>query len=100
MLEAEEKAYSLGNEEKNLFFCIRTKSKCMNVTVFNPAQLQVLDMMSFVDSPEALAELKKAISDYFAKQAQKEIDRLWESGELNEEKVENFYQLHERTPYK
>ena len=41
----------------------------MNVTVFNPAQLQVLDMMSFVDSPEALAELKKAISDYFAKQA-------------------------------
>lgn len=31
----------------------------MNVTVFNPAQLQVLDMMSFVDSPEALAELKK-----------------------------------------
>lgn len=59
----------------------------MNVTVFNPAQLQVLDMMSFVDSPEALAELKKAISDYFAKQAQKEIDRLWENGELNEEKV-------------
>ena len=59
----------------------------MNVTVFNPAQLQVLDMMS-------------AISDYFAKQAQKEIDRLWENGELNEEKVEKFYQLHERTPYK
>lgn len=39
----------------------------MNVTVFNPAQLQVLDMMSFVDSPEALAELKEAISDYLAK---------------------------------
>ena len=53
----------------------------MNVTVFNPAQLQVLEMMSFVDSPEALAELKKAISDYFAKQAQKEIDRL--QGKLN-----------------
>lgn len=65
------------------------KSKYMNVTVFNPAQLQVLEMMSFVDSPEALAELKKAISDYFAKQAQKEIDRLWENGELNEEKSIN-----------
>ena len=61
----------------------------MNATVFNPAQLQVLEMMSFVDSPEALAELKKAISDYFAKQAQKEIDRLWENGELNEEKSIN-----------
>ena len=54
----------------------------MNTTVFNLAQLQVLEMMSFVDSPEALTELKKAISDYFAKQAQKEIDRLWENGEL------------------
>ena len=72
----------------------------MNTTVFNLAQLQVLEMMSFVDSPEALAELKKAISDYFAKQAQKEIDRLWENGELNEEKVDKFYQLHERTPPK
>ena len=72
----------------------------MNVTVFNPAQLQVLDIRSFIDSPWALSELKKAISDYFAKQAQKEIDRLWENGELNEEKVEKFYQLHERTPYK
>ena len=37
-------ACPLGNKEKNLFFCIRTKSKCMNVTVFNPAQLQVLDI--------------------------------------------------------
>ena len=59
----------------------------MNTTVFNPAQLQVLEMMSFVDSPEALAELKKAISDYFAKQAQKEIDRLWENGELRKKSI-------------
>lgn len=29
-----------------------------------------------------------------------EIDRLWDSGELNEEKVERFKTLHERTPYK
>lgn len=94
------KPIHVGNEEKNLFFCMRTKFKRMNTTVFNPAQLQVLEMMSFVDSPEALAELKKVISDHFAKQAQKEIDRLWENGELNEEKVNQFYQLHERTPYK
>ena len=69
----------------------------MNVTVFNQAQLQVLEIMSFEDSPQAMAELKKAISDYFAKQAQKEIDRLWENGELNEEKIEKFYKLLERT---
>lgn len=69
-------------------------------TVFNQAQIDLLDMMSFVQSPEALKQLKNVISDYFAGQAKKEIDRLWETGELNEEKVNSFRHLHERTPYK
>ena len=56
--------------------------------MFNTAQLQILDMMSFVKSEDALQELKQVISDYFAQKAQAEIDRLWEIGELNEEKVE------------
>jgi len=55
--------------------------------------------MSFVKSEDTLQELKQLISDYFAQKAQAEIDRLWEIGELNEEKVENFRHLHERTPY-
>ena len=72
----------------------------MENTVFNPAQMQLLEMMSFVKSDKALDGLKQAISDYFAVQAQNEIDRLWNAGVLNEKKVEEFRQLHERTPYK
>lgn len=72
----------------------------MGATVFNQAQMQLLEMMSFVSTPESLADLNKVISDYFAQQAQREIDRLWETGELNESKVESFRVLHERTPYK
>lgn len=68
-------------------------------TVFNQAQLDLLDMMSFVKSPHMLSELMQVISDYFAKQAEEEIDRLWEDGILNEDKVESFRHLHERTPY-
>ena len=71
----------------------------MEATVFNPAQLQLLEMMSFVKSKESLEELKQAISNHFAELAQKEIDRLWETGELNEERIESFRNLHERTPY-
>ena len=69
-------------------------------TTLNEAQLQILDMMSFIKSEETLNDLKKVISDFFAQQAQNEIDRLWENGELNENKVEGFRKLHERTPYK
>lgn len=72
----------------------------METTVFNPAQLQLLKMMSFVKTSEALDQLKQVISDFFAQQAQEEINHLWETGELNDEKIENFRQLHERTPYK
>ena len=71
----------------------------MEATVFNPAQMQLLEMMSYVKSEKALNGLKQAISDYFAVQAQDEIDRLWKTGALNEEKVDNFRHLHERTPY-
>ena len=72
----------------------------MEATVFNQAQMQLLEMMSFVKTPESLADLKQVISDYFARKAQEEIDHLWETGELDEEKVESFRRLHERTAYK
>ena len=67
----------------------------MEATVFNQAQMQLLEMMSFVKTPESLADLKQVISDYFARKAQEEIDHLWETGELDEEKVESFRRLHE-----
>lgn len=72
----------------------------MEATVFNPAQIQILEMMSFVKTPEMLGQLKQVISDFFVKQAQEEIDKMWAQGNLTEEKIESFRNLHERTPYK
>lgn len=68
-------------------------------TVFNQAQMQLLDMMSFVKSEKALDDLRQVISDFFAQEAQEEINRLWQTGELSKDKVEGFKTLHERTPY-
>ena len=66
---------------------------------FNQAQMQLLDMMSFVKTPEALSDLNKVISDYFARKADEEMNKLWDEGFLNDEKIEHFRHLHERTPY-
>ena len=71
----------------------------MEPTVLNDAQLELLKMMSFFSTPEALRDLKQAISNYFAKKAEDEIDRLWENGTLTDAKVNGFRNLHERTPY-
>ncbi len=61
--------------------------------------MQILDMMSFVKTPEALKDLKQVISDYFAQKADAEMNKMWNDGILTEERVESFRHLHERTPY-
>lgn len=55
----------------------------MERTVFNAAQLQILDLMSYVENEETLDEIKDMLSNYFAQKAEKEIDKLWESGKIN-----------------
>lgn len=71
-----------------------------SIPTLTPAQIKLLEMMSFVKTPVALTELSDIISNYFAQRLDNEIDKLWDEGTLNEEKVESFRTLHERTPYK
>ena len=72
----------------------------MESTVLNEAQLELLRMMSIFNTPDAVSDLKQAISNYFAQKAENEIDKLWEDGVLTEAKIESFRSLHERTTYK
>lgn len=65
----------------------------------NQAQLQILDMMSFIETPEALTDLNRVISDYFVQKADAVLDQMWADGTLSEERIESFRHLHERTPY-
>ena len=69
------------------------------VATMNQAQLQILDMLSFIKTLEALRDLNKVISDYFVQMADAELDKMWNEGILNEERIESFRHLHERTPY-
>lgn len=69
------------------------------LATMNQAQLQILDMLSFIKTPEALQDLNKVISDYFVQKADAELDRMWNEETLDEERIESFRHLHERTPY-
>ncbi len=72
----------------------------MERTIFNEAQLQMLNMMSRIKTDEELNELRNVISDYYAQKAQKEIDSLWDAGILSQEKLDEICKEHLRTPYK
>lgn len=69
-------------------------------SAMNSAQVEVMNMMSFVNTKKSWLRMKEAIADYFAKQLDNEIDGLWADGTLTDEKVRSFATLHERTPYK
>ena len=71
----------------------------MERTVFNNAQLEILDLMSYVESEAMLNEIRDMLSRYFAEKAQQEIDKLWNEGTINDAVVEEWETEHMRTPY-
>ena len=71
----------------------------MERTIFNNAQLEILDLMAYVESEDTLNEIRDMLSRYFAEKAQREIDKLWEEGTINDIVVEGWKTEHMRTPY-
>lgn len=71
-----------------------------NQTIFNSAQLKILQMMSYIKTDEELEELQNVLSDYYAKKVDKEMDSLWENGIISEKTIEQWGKEHMRTPYK
>ena len=71
----------------------------MNNVALNPTQLHLLKMFSFAKTEDALFEIKKALSAYFAKKVEDDMDKLWDEGLWNQEKNEDILKEHLRTPY-
>ena len=44
-------------------------------------------------------ELRRVICEYYARRVDEEVDKLWESGEWDDEKNEAVLHEHLRTPY-
>ena len=71
----------------------------MNRTVFNEAQLEMLDIMAGINSAEELEALKQVVSEFFARRADEELEKLWQEGAWNEQTLQELRHAHYRTPY-
>lgn len=67
---------------------------------FNQAQLELLSTMASLKSEADLIELKQALARFFAERADREMERLWEDGTINEETLKSWEHEHMRTPYR
>ena len=66
---------------------------------FNPAQLELLSTMASLNTEADLIELKQALARFFADRADREMERLWNNGTINEDTLESWKHEHMRTPY-
>lgn len=71
----------------------------MTLTQPSTYQSEVINMMSFVKTEETFLQLKKVMAEFFAKEADKELSQLWEDGTIDDSRIEEFRNIHERTPY-
>lgn len=60
----------------------------MSVTVLNPVQQHLLKMFAFDGSEERLIEVKEVLTKFFSQKLDERLDELWDSGVLNQEKLD------------
>ena len=53
-----------------------------------------------MNTEREVSDIRRQLGQYFAKQAEDAIDRLWDEGVLNDDVVEGWKNEHMRTPYK
>ena len=71
----------------------------MERTVFNEAQLHMLEMASHIKTTRGLEELKDQLAAYYARRIDEDMEQLWQYGAWNEQKLEELKEAHYRTPY-
>lgn len=72
----------------------------MAATVLNPVQQHLLKMFAFDGSEERLREVKEVLMRYFSEKLDNRLNDLWDSGVLNQEKLDELREVDIRTGLK
>ena len=72
----------------------------METTAFNPVQQHLLKLLAFDGSEEKLLEVKEVLTKYFSQKLDKRLNELWDSGVLNQDKLDELRTKHLRTDLK
>ena len=70
------------------------------VLELNQAQQAVLNVISCLQSEQDLEDLKRTLIKFMNDRLQRKMDKLWESDEISNEKLQEMQSEHLRTAYK
>ena len=64
------------------------KTKVMEAAVLNPTQMHLLKLFAFNNSEDYAREIQFVLTRYFQQRLDEESDRLWNSGVLDQERLD------------
>ena len=65
----------------------------MAATALNTTQVHLLQMFQVDNSQKGLDELKDLLYSYYSKKMDESLDELWDSGILNQERLDEINQM-------
>jgi len=72
---------------------------CMQVDTMNESQMMILESFAGAQDEQELNALMDVLKNFYANRLESEMQRLWDDGTLNQERLDQLRGEHLRTPY-
>ena len=72
----------------------------MQVDTKNESQMMILESFAGAKDEEELNALMDVLRNFYASRLEAEMQRLWDDGTLDQEKLDQLRKEHLRTPYR
>ena len=73
---------------------------CMQVDTMNESQMMILESFAGAQDEQELNALMDVLRNFYANRLESEMQRLWDDGTLNQERLDQLRGEHLRTTYR
>ena len=68
-------------------------------TLLNPAQLNILRLMSYIDTEQEQNELQDILLQFYRQKTDRLLQQFQKENNITQQTLDEWSNLHERTPY-
>ena len=72
----------------------------LQLNTMNEAQMMILESFASATDEQEVNDLMDLLRMFYAQRLEREMNRLWDNGTLNQEVLDQLKNEHFRTPYK
>ena len=72
----------------------------MQVETLNESQMMILESFAGAQDEQEVEALMEVLHNFYANRLDAEMQRLWDDGTLDQEKLDQLRKEHLRTPYR